>query len=1066
MQYHAPQQPAARPRPTKDYAPKKRRNRALSIVPLLLLFLALLVIMYLIFPKEAGRHIGTSKYTGLVFSEAMSANATAVPDENGEFYDWLEIYNGSGEDIDMDGVMLTNRSDRITFYFPSYVLKAGERVIVYASDSYQLDPTRPFHGKFKLSSAGAHVYMYDPDMYLIDEMIIPTMTADNSYILAGVDSNGKHVYETTSYYSPGYTNTHEGFLNYRSANVTEGGTLVINEVCPDPKIGIPDQDGEIVDWLELRNNSNQPINLSNYYLSDKENKPLKWRFPENAYIPAGGYYLVYCSGKDLMQQNGIPHTNFSISAEMETLVLSDTYGRMIDRFSVENVPEDFSVGRTNSGEMVLFQLSTPGYSNDAIGQANADALFRAYNYTGVYITEVLASNDVIAVGEAARLTDYVELYNSSSQTVDLSGYGLSDSLKRPRRWQFPQGAVIEPGQYMVVYLDGTPEASTATEHHTNFSLTRNGGETISFCDPTGRVLDRLPLSLIPTDHSYGRTLGQNEFFYYDNPTPGQANGTGYYGYASTPSFSIPGGEYKGTIQVTIDVPAYMQVYYTMDGSAPTQENGSLYTQGTVFELSHVTVLRARAFDPSGRLQPSEIATQSYMMNLYHTFPVVSLVAEPDQLWNPVTGMLVPGGELNKVKIPFKKLDGSAPNYRDETIGKEPHEGHLEIYEKDGTQLVSQAVDFSLQGQYSLDMPQKSFKIRAKAKYGNKYFDAALFEDRPFTQYKSLVLRISGNDSAWTRLIDGFQDRLITAFNEQAEKPSTLIYQAWKPVVVYLNGVYWGHYNMRERVDRYFVAQHEGLTLEEADNMDILEASGRTVVWGSSKEYRDMIEKIEASSPGTNEEDLQYILDNVDVDNYFDYMAFEMFFGNSDPGNIRFYKLKQPGAKWRWIVYDLDYGLFSSGFNSPYSYLKPQGAGDQKINNTIIRKLLENDEMKIKFLSRLGEIYQFLTTEKMVEELDKMVAILEPEMPLHFARWAEETDKAITADNPTTPEGALRYWNSRIERLRINTLGKRPTYFYEMVQEKFELSDDQMLLFFGPKPPLPDNVTVTEGKRWS
>ena len=454
-----------------------------------------------------------------------------------------------------------------------------------------------------------------------------------------------------------------------------------------------------------------------------------------------------------------------------------------------------------------------------------------------------------------------------------------------------------------------------------------------------------------------------------------------------------------------------------------------------------------------------------MMNLYHSFPVVSLVADPDVLWNPETGMLVAGGELNKEKLPFKLLDGSEPNYRDEGIGKAPHEGHVEIYEKDGTQLISQAVDFSLQGQYSLDMPQKSFKIRAKAKYGSKYFEAALFEDRPFTQYKSFVLRISGNDSAWTRLIDGFQDRLITCFNENTDNPSTLIYQAWKPVAVYLNGTYWGHYNMRERVDRYFVAQHEGLSLEEADNMDIVEASGRTVVWGSSKEYHKMIERVEESSPGTNEEDLQYILDNIDVDNYFDYMAFEMFFGNSDPGNIRYYRLKEEGSKWRWIVYDLDYGLFRSGFDSVTSYLKPQGAGDQRINNTLIRKLLENDEMKVKFLTRLGEIYQFLTTDRMIAELDKMVAILEPEMPLHFARWAEETDKAIMADNPTTPEGALRYWNTRINRLK-NTLMKRPTYFYEMVQERLELSDDQMLLFFGPKPPLPEGADYTEGKKWS
>ncbi|MBE5801106.1 MAG: hypothetical protein E7319_02350 [Clostridiales bacterium] len=1061
MQYQAPQQRSVRPR--KDYAPKKRHNRALSTIPLLLLFVALLAIMYLVFPKEAGRHVGTTRYDGLIFSEVMSANSSAVPDESGNFYDWLEIYNGTGADLDMEGVMLTNRTDRITFPFPSYTLKAGERVLVYASDSYQLDPSLPFHGKFKISSAGAHLYMYDPDMYLIDEIVVPTMTADNSYILASVDDDGTRHYETTAYYSPGYANTQEGFIAYRSANVTEGGTLFISEICPDPKIGIPDQDGEIVDWLEIHNNSDQPIHLGNYYLSDKENKPTKWRFPESATIPAGGYYLVYCSGKDTLQQNGIPHTNFSISAEMETLVLSDAYGRMVDRFTIENVPEDYSVGRTDAGEMQLFQLTTPGQSNDEAGQAKADQLFRAYNPTGVYISEVMASNDVTAVGATAALTDYVELYNSGSETVDLTGYGLSDSLKRPRRWQFPQGASIAPGEYMIVYLDGHPELSTVTDYHTNFSLTRNGGETMTFCDPSGRVLDRLPLALIPTDHSYGRTTGYNSFFYYDTPTPGQANGMGYYGYASNPSFSIPGGEYKGSVQVTISIPENTQVYYTLDGSIPTQENGKLYSSDTMFEFSHVTVLRARAFDPSGKLQPSETITQTYLMNLYHTFPIVSLVTDPYELWNEENGMLTAGGEMNKEKLPFKLLDGSEPNYR--RYGKEARPGHVEIYEKDGVQLVSQDMEFGLQGQYSLDMPQKSFKIRAKAKYGSKYFDAALFEDRPFTQYKSFVLRISGNDNAWTRLVDGFQDHLIDCFNERTSKPTTLIYQAWKPVVVYVNGIYWGHFNMRERVDRFFVAQHEGLTLEEADNMDILEASGRTVVWGSSKEYRDMIERVEKSSPGTNEKDLQYILDNIDVDNYFDYMAFEMFFGNSDPGNIRFYKLKEEGAKWRWIIYDLDYGFFSSGFDSVTSYLKPKGAGEMLINNTLIRKLLENEEMKIRFLTRLGEIYQVFTTEFMIGELNEMVAILEPEMPLHFARWAEETDKAIMADNPTTPEGALRYWNTRLNRLR-NTLKKRPTYFYEMVQERLELTDDQMLLFFGPKPELPDDAEYTEGKKWS
>lgn len=1056
MQYQTPQQQPERPvqrparRPQKDYAPRRRKSQARTVLPLLLLFVALLAVMYAVFPKQAGRHVGSSHYTGLVISEVMAANNSAVPDEDGKFSDWLELYNGTGHDLDMEGVMLTVRTDRIQFAFPEYTLKAGERVVVFASDSYQLDPSKPFHGKFKISSAGCHIYLYDPDMYLIDELVTPTLTPDSCYALTSVDEDGFRHYETTDYYSPGYENTEEGFVAYRSANQIESGDLVINEVCPDPKIGIPDEDGDIVDWVELKNNTDRDIDLSHYYLSDKENKPMKWRFPEGAVIPANGYYLVYCSKKDKLQANGIPHTNFGISAERETIVLSDEYGRLVDRVSIENVPEDYSYGRSDVGDWRLFELTTPGQPNNAAGQARTDEIFRAYNPTGVIISEIMASNSSVALGSTGVTTDYVELYNSSSSVVNLSGYGLSDHIKRPRRWQFPEGATIQPGQYMIVYLDGHPELSTTSEYHTNFKLRRAGGETITFCDPTGRVLDRVPLSLIPTDHSYGRTLGLSGYYYYDTPTPGEANGTGYYGYAKTPAFSQPGGEYKETLELTIQIPEDCDVYYTTDGSIPTQESGIRYQAGDVITVQRVTVLRARAFDPGGKLQPSDTVTESYMMNLYHTLPVVSLVTDPDNLWGETNGMLIAGGEMNKEKIPFKLLDGSKPQYR--TIGKEPHEVHVEYFGLDGSTILSLDCEFSLQGQYSLDMPQKSFKFRAKAKYGSKYFDAKLFDQLPFTQYKSFVLRMGGNDNAWTRLVDGLQSRLIDRFNENTDTPSTVIHQAWNPVVVYLNGVYWGHYNMRERVDRFFVAQHEGISMEEADNMTILEASG-TSKYGSKKEYSDLIKTAKTLSPGTSEEDLQYLLDRIDVDNYFDYMAFEMFFGNSDPGNIRFYKLGTEGSKWRWIFYDADYGLFNSSYNSPKSYLKAEGAGQQKINNTLIRKLLESDEMKDKFLTRLGEIFQVFTTDFMTQELDKMVAMIEPEMSLHFARWAEETDKAITFDNPTTPEGALRYWNTRLNRLR-NVLKKRPTLFYEMVQEQFNLSDAQMVTYFGEKPPMP------------
>ena len=131
----------------------------------------------------------------------------------------------------------------------------------------------------------------------------------------------------------------------------------------------------------------------------------------------------------------------------------------------------------------------------------------------------------------------------------------------------------------------------------------------------------------------------------------------------------------------------------------------------------------------------------------------------------------------------------------------------------------------------------------------------------------------------------------------------MIHQAWKPVIVYLNGQYWGHYNMRERVSRFFVAQHEGVPLEEADDMTILEANGKSY-WGSNAEYSDLLKKAKTLSPGTNPEDLKYLTDRIDVDNYF-----AMKSGPSSPMRCRQYPLYKLGGN-KWILFDLDYGLFN------------------------------------------------------------------------------------------------------------------------------------------------------------
>ena len=410
---------------------------------------------------------------------------------------------------------------------------------------------------------------------------------------------------------------------------------------------------------------------------------------------------------------------------------------------------------------------------------------------------------------------------------------------------------------------------------------------------------------------------------------------------------------------------------------------------------------------------------------------IDLYVDPDLLWNNETGILADGDNIVKEpgKVPFKNA-----TYRKMKDSGIKVDGELVYQSNARAVLFRDKIKLRLAGDYSLDMPQKSFHIDA----ADGSFDFPLFEDRSASSYPSILLRNSGNDSMWTRVQDGVQHRLIDKYTDTG-----LLTQAWRPVNVYLNDEYRGIYNMRETIDGHTVCRHEQIPDEMADSVAILSMNG-TAKQGNNKEFKEMRKKIAGSHPGDNPEDLAFLEQEIDINSFLDWLTVEMYFGNSDIGNGVIYKV--PGGKWKCLINDLDYGLFSSQFNSVKSYLKDAGMGDQKVNNTIFLKILEVEKYKDLFFTKLGNLFRSLTTENMWKELDECVAWIKPDMKAHVERWAPEYDKYVIEEVPTNAVAAYQYWEKRVNRLR-NVMHKRPTMLYGFIQDYFSMSSEEMDVYF-------------------
>lgn len=947
---------------------------------------------------------------GLVINEVMAKNQSAVPDNNGRYSDWVELYNGSTMAVSLNGLSLTDKESEPNRYpLPNITMEPDSYLIIWCSGD--TTAVAPYHAGFKLS-AGETVYIFDGNTEIVDSVYLDNPTTNHSF----ARQTGGGFIETEKI-SPGYPNTEEGHQAFISQYEDLGSSaLRLNEIMSANKTTIADMDGDYPDWIELINTGSTPINLEGYSLSDDPSEPRQWIFSSGTVAP-GEVFLAFASGKDLKEETP-PHTSFKLSASGETVILYNPDGMIIDKVVVPELKDDESYALIN-GQWEKTIESTPGLHNTDEGRQEVARRIISAN-AGLYISEVVSSNGgSFTIGD--QTPDWVEITNKTGQTVNLMDYGLSDRTGRPHRWQFTQETLLGDGERIVVCLDGL-NTYESDAYHASFKLAMEGGDWIVLSDPQGNILDKIAMPALRQDISIGRDEERTGLFYYAKPQPGTAKTNGKSRIAPKPVISTPGGIVDAGMQATVNsIPGYT-LRYTTDATEPTASSPELTGPLTI---NQTTILRVAAFAEDAIAGFSTSAT--YLVGVNHTVPVVALVTDPDNLFSHENGIFADGPGYQEA-FPHGS-NGRGANY---WLGWEKPV-HVELFNA-GDLTLSQNGGLKVNGQYSRTLPQKSITIYARKEYDEKNtFDAPLFENRDYTQYKAFTLRSTGQDNNRSRM----RDAMLTSLAEG----TGVMYQDTKTAVVYINGEFWGHYNLRERINKNSVAQWEGIPLDDRDtieNIDLIKGNSRALN-GTNKGYREIIDFVKANSL-TNAENLKWVTDRVDVENYLSYQAMEMIIGNSDNGNIKFYNTNTPGSKWKWILYDLDWSFNTSesvgvSWNTFTAYLDPRGTGvGDAFENILFRRLLEVPEMRDLFLERFAyHLNNTFSPQAVNARIDEFAATMEPEMELHFSRWPND--------------GSLASWQRHIERLRTYA-NERPAYMKKYCKEYFGLSDSKMTALFG------------------
>jgi len=589
------------------------------------------------------------------------------------------------------------------------------------------------------------------------------------------------------------------------------------------------------------------------------------------------------------------------------------------------------------------------------------------------INEYCASNRNFNDG-FGRNEDWIELYNASATDyVNLTGYYLSNNINNPTKWQI-QGGVVPPNSRVLVFCSNRNIAS-GTVLHANFDLTQTDGDEVVLSDPSGTVLESHAMFITQTNHSYGRTSnGASTWGIFTTPTPGTSNTNSSSAYTTKPLFGQNPGRYPGPITVSITtVGQNEQIRYTTNGSTPTAAS-TLYT-GPI-PISATTVIRARNFSSTAGILPGFIETNTYFINENSTMPVVSLA-----------------GDANLLQL----LGGT-------TI--EPT-GIFEYFESNGTFIDETMGDFDRHGNDSWAYNQRGIDFIARDDHGYKRrLEHQFFSTTNRGNFRRLILKAAGSDNypgqtGGAHFRDVFMQKVSElAHMELDERRSTFIN-------LFVNGQYWGVYDLREKVDdNQYTDYYYGQDYVYRDSDQYIQY---IKTWGATNPEFGNQPAVDAWTALTNfvqnnnmalQANYDYVNSQLNIDSLIDYFVLNSYMVNRDwlNWNTSWWRGLNPqgGAlKWRYALWDCDgilghyinyTGIANTSATAPPCQAESINVGTGHAQ-TIEKLIQESPIVRQRYITRYADLLNtHLKCDRVTQVFDSIVNVMTPEMPRQVARW--------------------------------------------------------------------------------